>query len=410
MSEVNRVERPSENTDTLAPFHDRSSQQMPYAEACMRKDDIIRYPRNATHLKFVGQTHTSHSILARRFTATILATVITSQPRPVSIAKRFRFRIETLALQTLAAVVPLLPHRFIVALSRAVGGCVYYFLGKPRQIALANLAAAYGDTRSEVDKQRIARASFQNFALTMFRLFWSPRLMRGGLKEAVEVDPSSLELIRRLQGPGKGIIFLVMHYGDWELMGLATALLGFPSTIVTERMRNAGLEAIFTRLRAQTGHRIISQRFAVTKLLKALKRGENIALLIDFNALRDSGGVWVNFFGLPVYNTAAPAGLALHTGAPLVFAVSHPLPDGRMRLTYEHVTTDAVTVDREAQLQAISQKCASHCEAVIREQPDPWLWSYKRWRYRLQEAPGAYPFYSHPLHRGRYTPETGKSS
>ena len=410
MSEVNRIESTSENTNAFTPCHSRPSQRVRYLEVGIHKDDIIRNPRNATHLRFRWTSSHLHSILARRFPATILTMVITSQPRAVSSAKRFRFRIETMALQTLAAIVPLLPHRFLVAFSRAVGGCVYYMLGKPRQIALANLTAAYGNTKSEAEKQRIARASFQNFALTMFRLFWSPRLKRGGLEQAVEVDPASLERIRQLQAQGKGIIFLVMHYGDWELMGLATGLLGFPSTIVTERMRNAGLEAIFTRLRAQTGHRIISQRFAVTKLLKALKRGENIALLIDFNALRDSGGVWVDFFGLPVYNTAAPAGLALHTGAPLVFAVPHPLPDGRMRMMYEQLATDVVTADPAAQLQVISQKCASYCEAVIREQPGPWLWSYKRWRYRLQKAPGAYPFYSHPLHRARNTLVTGKSS
>jgi len=315
-----------------------------------------------------------------------------------------------MAMRAATAVFPCLPHRLLVVFSRVVGGCAYYLLGKPRQIALANLTTAYGNTKSDADKQRIARASFQNFALTMFRLFWSPRLKQCGLEQAAEVDPASLECIRRLQSEGKGIIFLTMHFGDWELMGLATGLLGFPLTIVTERMRNAGSEAIFTRLRAQPGHRIISQRFAVTKLLKALKRGENIALLIDFNALRDSGGVWVDFFGLPVYNTAAPAGLALHTGAPLVFAIPHPLPDGRMRLTYEQLATDVVAADREAQLQAINQKCASYCEAVIREQPGPWLWSYKRWRYRLQEEPGAYPFYSHPLRRPRSTPATGKSS
>jgi KDO2-lipid IV(A) lauroyltransferase len=314
-------------------------------------------------------------------------------------------------MRTATLIFPCLPHRWLVAFSRVAGSCAYQLLGHPRRIALANLNTAYGNTKSEAEKRRIARASFQNFALTMFRLFWSPRLKRGGMKQAVEVDPVSLELIRRLQNEGKGIIFLVMHFGDWELMGLATALLGFPSTIVTERMRNAGLETIFTQLRSQTGHRIISQQFAVTKLLKALKRGENIALLIDFNALRDSGGVWVDFFGLPVYNTAAPAGLALHTGAPLVFGVPHPLPDGRMRFTYEQVAIDVATSDdREAQSQIISQRCADYCESVVRKEPGPWLWSYKRWRYRKEEEPGRYPFYSHPLKRKRKTPASATES
>nr|WP_285963219.1 hypothetical protein [Oscillatoria laete-virens] len=31
---------------------------------------------------------------------------------------------------------------------------------------------------------------------------------------------------------------------------------------------------------------------------------------------------------------------------------------------------------------------------MIREKPEQWLWSYKRWKFRPTQEPGGYPYYS----------------
>src|ERR1035437_2039223 len=52
MAEVNRVKRPPEDPNALAPLHARPSHRVRYVEVCIRKNDTIRSPRNATHLSF----------------------------------------------------------------------------------------------------------------------------------------------------------------------------------------------------------------------------------------------------------------------------------------------------------------------------------------------------------------------
>jgi len=84
----------------------------------------------------------------------------------------------------------------------------------------------------------------------------------------------------------------------------------FPMTIVTEQMNNPHVARIFERLRGRTGSRIILQWGAMTKLFKALKRGECVALLIDLNAVPRRGGLWLDFFGKPVFSYSAAAALA----------------------------------------------------------------------------------------------------
>ena len=318
-------------------------------------------------------------------------------PKLPSRWKRVRYWFEVRALQAVARLVQWLPRSTVSALGRGLGWIGYYQLAEQRHIALANLEVAFGDTKSRREKSQLARASLQSAAATLACLLWSPRLTRQNLEQWADVEAANLAQVQKIFARGKGIIFLTMHYGDWELLGMATGFYGIPMVVVQENRRNKRLVEFFARLRACSGHQIISQRFAVVRLLKALRRGENIALLIDLNATRKSGGVWVNFFGLPVFNNSAAAGLALRTGAPIVCGIAHPQASGRVRLVYSPEINYASTGDYDADLRALSQKCLEVLEHVIRQQPAYWLWAYKRWDFRPTAEQGRYPDYSRDI-------------
>jgi Kdo2-lipid IVA lauroyltransferase/acyltransferase len=307
-----------------------------------------------------------------------------------SAGKRLRFRLETLALRIVAWLVPKFPRRSVQRFAHGVGWLAYHLLRRERRIALANLDLAFDTSKSREEKESIARASVQNFAATVLCLFWAPRLTPAVVDKLAEVEPEGLHRVRELKAHGKPIIFITLHYGDWELLGLASGFLAIPMTVVQEAMRNEALEEVFGPLRGRSGHRIVPNRFAGVTLLKTLKRGGNIALLNDLNATAKRGGVWLDFFGVPVFNNAAAGALALRSGAAIVCGVAHPLPDGRTRIVYYPAIECSPTDDAKA----INQQALNLCEAVIRAAPEHWLWSYKRWKFRPSEDWGNYPFYS----------------
>jgi lauroyl/myristoyl acyltransferase len=299
-----------------------------------------------------------------------------------------------LFLELLAMVVPLLSRKTLVRLASAAGWLAFHLMARERRIALTNLDIAFGQGKSLEEKRRIACSAFQTFARSLLGLFWSRRFNQATFDKLVEVDTESLRLVEQARARGKGIIFITLHYGEWELLGLATALLGLPLTIVTEQLRNPHVTRLFERLRGSAGSRIILQRFAVTKLFKALKRGECVALLIDLNALPSRGGIWLDFFGKPVFSYSAAAALALHTGAAIVGAVAHPLPDGRFRIVYGPEIPCVATGNDEVDLRVVSQNCLQYCEEVIRQRPEHWLWIYRRWKFRPTAELGGFPYYS----------------
>jgi KDO2-lipid IV(A) lauroyltransferase len=192
---------------------------------------------------------------------------------------------------------------------------------------------------------------------------------------------------------GKGVIFIMMHYGDWELQGPAFGFREIPLTVIAKRMRNPALERIFVRLRSQWGHRVVAGPYAMLRVLKTLKRGGCAAILIDQHVGLRAGGTWCDFFGLPVLTNSTIGQLELRSGAAIVTSIAHPLQDGRIRIDC-HELSYRPSGDDTADVQTISQQCLSFCEAVIRDQPEHWLWSYKRWKARPHSELGRFPAYS----------------
>jgi Kdo2-lipid IVA lauroyltransferase/acyltransferase len=319
--------------------------------------------------------------------------------KKLTFGKRLRHRFEAAVLRTLAWLVPKFPRRFVRRVGAALGALVYRLSPTLRRVSLENLEVAFGDTMTCAEKLRIARASLQNVGATFLGLFWAPRLTREDLELIVDLDAEGVACVRDLKARGKPIIFITLHYGDWELLGLAMGFYGIPLTVVQEAMRNEAMGNILARLRSRSGHRLVPGRFAATTLLKTLKRGGNIALLIDLNATRKRGGVWLDFFGLPAFSYSAMGALALHSGAAIVPTAATPLPHGRVRIVYGPEITREPTGDYDADVRALNQKCLAFCEDVIRRQPEFWMWSYKRWTPRATAERGRYPAYS------RYLPD-----
>lgn len=317
-----------------------------------------------------------------------------SNTNDASLAKRFRCGLESALARLAATFVPMLPYQVMRQMAYGLGWCAYFLDGRSRRISLANLDLAFGDSKSPRDKARIARHSMQNFAATLLTLFWSSRLTNPQLAALVEVDTDGLRHLRQRLAAGRGAVVVTPHYGNWELLLLHGAASGLPLRVITEARRNQAVEALITCLRSRSGARIIPQRGAALKLLKALRRGECVILITDHNPPEEGGGEWLEFFGVPAFSNNIAAALALRTGAPLFACHSLPLPDGRVRLIYGPEIPYTITGDDHADIRRISQQCLDHFEKIIRENPDHWLWFYKRWKHRKDITPARYPFYT----------------
>jgi KDO2-lipid IV(A) lauroyltransferase len=311
--------------------------------------------------------------------------------------KRFRYRLEFLGVSLIAGAVPLLTRRACVGLAKFLGRAHWRLDAKGRAVALANLQAAFGDKYSPAERERIGRASFENFARALIDLFWASRLNQENHARHLRIV--DYDRMRKIAAECGSNIFLVTHFGAYEWVSLAGGFVGVTGTIVTQEFKNGRLDAIFARARGQTGQKMTGRAQAALKLLRALKKknGGGAGLLIDLTLPPSMpSAVLTVFGGLKICATILHAVLHQRTGVPMTPAVGIPLPDGSCVAT----AYPALSFPKETPPAAIAQAVWDFFEPFIHERPELWLWNYKHFRYRPADAtPGTaagkrYPFYA----------------
>jgi KDO2-lipid IV(A) lauroyltransferase len=302
--------------------------------------------------------------------------------------------MEGVLLRTVARAIRSLPHSGMLKLADAIAVVIYHLLRQDRRVAFANLDIAFGQSKTRAEKKRIAKASLRNLCRTIMALFWAPNLHQDNYTRYLRLDEPSEQLARKLQEQGRGILFCTPHLGNWEMASLLMGFVGVPLLIVAEPTRNLAVSELMFKLRSVSGHKVVPPQFAVLKLFRQVAKGGATAMLVDVNGRRNRGGVWSDFFSLPVFNSTAVAELALRTGAAIVMGVGWPDKAGKVTLRFDDEIPAQSTGNRRADQQRVTDAITQRVEQLVREHPEQWLWTYKRWKRRPEQERGRYPFYS----------------
>ncbi len=297
--------------------------------------------------------------------------------------KRLKRFLRYLLLRAAAAVLGLVPARLASALGAAFGALAWAVASGERNKALASLAVAFPE-KSEPERRALARASFQHLGRAAFELVCVRQLDRR-VDAWVEWPPQSRAVLDAALARRRGVVFVSGHVGNWELLARRVALAGYPCQTIAKETSDPRTTALVERFRA-SGHLKSIWRGrpnAVKEMLRALKRGEILGLLIDQDT--DVQSVFVPFFGRPAKTPRAAADLALRTGAAVVAGFCRRVAPGRYTLSFEEVPLPPG--DREAAALALTATLTRRIEDAVRAAPEQWVWLHQRWRSRPGDAP-----------------------
>jgi KDO2-lipid IV(A) lauroyltransferase len=287
-----------------------------------------------------------------------------------------------LFLKVFSFFVNLLPEGFALHLGRQVGNVWYHLDFEHRNVAMQNLQTAFGQQKSASEMRGISRRVFQNLGMMAVEFFRIPRMDVKTFKERVKIE--GLEEALKLFERRKGIFLLLSHFGNWEMMGVMSKVIGNPIMVIAKPMkRNEWVDQFITKIRNRAGLEVVSSIKAGRKVIQALSRNRVVGILIDQRAKR-SEGIWVDFFGKKAPTTSSLAVLAMKTGAPVlpVFMVRDGLQKHRLiiKKPLELIHTGDIKRDVEANTQLFNHTL----ESMIRQYPDQWFWVHRRWERKAR--------------------------
>ncbi|MFI5155699.1 MAG: lysophospholipid acyltransferase family protein [Chitinophagales bacterium] len=273
----------------------------------------------------------------------------------------------------------LLPMWLLYGLSNLIYFLLYYVFGYRKKVVMNNLRLAFPE-KSETELIKIAHAFYRNFVdnfIEMLKLFSASKSF---IRKHFQFE--NIGLLETIAKKGVRCQVHLGHNFNWELANLAVPLLiDYPLISVYMPVGNKLLDRIFLRLRSRTGVIMIPATEMRKSILPYRDRGYMLALAADQAPGSPAKAYWLNFFGHPTPVVRGPERGARAADIPAVFAQIYKQKRGH------YIAQLEIPIEHPAQVAEgeLTRQYIHFLERVIRQHPEMWLWSHRRWKHVWKE-------------------------
>lgn len=204
---------------------------------------------------------------------------------------------------------------------------------------------------------------------------------RSQVLSRVSIEPPDRAMLESALADGRPVVILTPHLGCFEAMaqwvaGVYSSSLRRPMTVLYRVPRKAVLRRIVAEGRAAEGIVLAPADVSgVRKLMRAMKSRQLVGILPD-QVPSNGEGVWAPYFGRPAFTMTLPSKLARQFDGIVLLVWGERLARGRGWGIRAKRLEEPLSGD-PAHDAAVMNRAL---EAVIRECPVQYLWSYNRYK------------------------------
>lgn len=273
-------------------------------------------------------------------------------------------------------LVSLLPLPVLFFFARLLYYLLYYVIGYRKKVVRQNLANSFPEKSSD-DIIAIEKKFFLFLSQLIFEIIKMTTISE---KETLKrVKFSGLEQLEKHFNAGESVLACTGHYGNWELGTLALGLnISAKTMVIYKPLSNKIVEAWFNGFRTKYGNIFIAMRQTLRGMAAYKNEPTLFCFATDQAPTRQETKYFVNFLYQP---TAALSGLekiAKSTNRPIYYFKVTVVKRG-----YYHVEVLPMCLNPSLMDEyEITNLHFKFLEDIIKEQPQYWLWSHKRWKFK----------------------------
>lgn len=275
-----------------------------------------------------------------------------------------------------------MPRKVWLAFCGMLGRIAYAFATKTRELSIAHLGLAYSKEKSLREIVELSKEMF-----TMLGRNAGDILRARAVKTLADLDKfivvHDYENFEYANAKGKGVIFLTCHLGAFDLQITVMSLRGLKPNIIGTPLKDDRLNELLFDYRNAYGAVAIERGKETLRLIKALKRGGAVAILIDQDTRVKSR--FVDFFGMQAATPVGAAILAMKTGAAVVPTYIHLGEDNLQHMYILPEIPLVLSGDDEQDMITNTQNYTRFIEEQVRKHPSQWVWMHERWKTRPGE-------------------------
>ena len=289
---------------------------------------------------------------------------------PENHPKRWKWRAEWLAYTCFEEIAGRLPGPWVFRFGELLGGIAWRFLPSRRQIVLRNLRIACCGEYDLPTLRRMARETFRRTGANLFSAAHTARLPKEKLRKVIHIE--NLSLLEESLARGSGVVLLLSHMGNWELLSRLVHL--FPKGSKTgaffRPLNNLLMDEKVLHRRQADGTRMFSRRDSTHHVAGFLRDGGIVGILADQRVGRQ--GELVSLFGRLTRASPLPSLLARRSKSAVLALSLTTVAPGKWRAEFMPVDTPHTTPN-----------CMRTLQKAMAAGPTDVFWFQDRWKVLL---------------------------
>lgn len=275
-------------------------------------------------------------------------------------------------------LVSLLPFPVLYVLADALFIILFYGIKYRRKVVHDNLLNAFPE-RTEAERNDIERKFYHHLADLFVETVKLASISADEVHRRFKViNP---ELFENFYNRGKSLLGVVGHYGNWEMAALSGSLVTKrKNLIIYKPLHNAVFDAFFKQVRSRFGAVLVPMKLVLRKVAEYRNEPTLTLFAGDQTPVQHEAHYFTNFLNQPTAMFLGVEKMAHLTGYPVCFCDIRKIKRG-------FYTCKFIVLEESPKNTAeyeITEKHVRYLENVIHEEPQYWLWSHRRWKFKPQ--------------------------
>lgn len=285
---------------------------------------------------------------------------------------KFAFKLTAFSL----TVISLLPFRLLFLIADLLYFILYYLVKYRRNVVTTNLQNAFPE-KTPAEREEIARKFYVYLADMIMESIKSITISEDQFREHYKFEQLD-EITKHLKN-GRSVVAVSGHYGNWEWGALGVGLeLADQTIIVYKPLSDKNFDRFTQSIRSRFAAVMIPMKQTLRKIAEYKDRPFLLVLLGDQTPSREDSHFFLPFLHQPTAVFQGVEKIAKKTNSAIVYFNTERLKRGYYTCHVKSLVEFPGNTDE----QEITKVHLAELERIIKDKPEFWLWSHKRWKFK----------------------------
>ena len=274
-------------------------------------------------------------------------------------------------------IITLLPLPVLYIISDLLYLVLYYFPSYRRKVVATNLKNSFPE-KTEEELKSIEKKFYKHLADLVIETFKVTHMTKA--EQRKRFTYSNLEIIDKLREEKRDIIAVLGHYNNWEWPTLLPYYLKYKIIIIYKPLQNKYFNRFVNNNRSKFGIVLTPTSQIIREIINYKRHNINTLSVFISDQTPPKGDIkyWTTFLNqdTPVFTGVEK--IASKYDMAIVFFHVQKVKRGHYNLDVELLLDHTIGLPEKL----ITEAHVRRLEEIIREKPEYWIWSHRRWKHK----------------------------